>query len=144
MNVMLFIIPPSPPLPMPHVCWTHITYKMEDKVQEMLHDVLALPWIAGHNDAMSLHCVTLTGLREGGKWEEIMDHDAVPTHSSLPTLASSTAISSFCNSRIFCCTYSMFAVTESKSSSTDVTSSESCWEGRGDDMYFYAHTCIPF
>ena len=76
--------------------------------------LLALPWIAG---AMSLHCVTLTGLREGGEWGEIMDHDAVPTRSSLPTLASSTAISSFCKSRMFCCTYLMFAVTESKSSS---------------------------
>ena len=52
----------------------------------MLHDVPALPWIAGHNDAMSLHFVTLTGLREVGKWRKIKDHDAVPTHSSLPTL----------------------------------------------------------
>ena len=71
--------------------------------------------------------------RGGGKGEEVvrwggnshLKNEVIPSYKNLHTLASSTAISSFCSSRMFCCTYSILALTESKSSSTDVTSSES-------------------
>ena len=49
---------------------------MEDKVQEVLHDVLAFPRVAGHDNAMSLHCIPFTSLRRwggrgGGEGEEV-------------------------------------------------------------------------
>ena len=45
-----------------------MTYEMEDKVQEMLHDVLALPRVAGHDNAMSLHSIPFNSL--WGRGEE--------------------------------------------------------------------------
>ena len=47
---------------------------MENKVQEVLHDVLAFPRVAGHDNAMSLHCIPFTSLwrgRGGGEGEEV-------------------------------------------------------------------------
>ena len=38
---------------------------MEDTVQEVLHDVLAFPRVAGHDNAMSLHCIPFTSLWRG-------------------------------------------------------------------------------